>query len=327
MQGIFHPLHFAKVLIQTGYEPVPLRRGKLYYFCGADGYCLPNGLSYCRHIAGKHGVATLYRGLPASLSHGITAAFGSTLALIFIDRKHPELKAKGRTDDPDLHKALQVMGRAALREALGKTAGVILASPFRVILIRRIASFVGDELEYNSILGSLRHVYQNEGLSGFFKGVVPLLIAEWGTIWLLHSLSLAVDQTLLRAFNAPLPPPNADADDDDDEPKDASDAASRISSIAANVDGPEGLRKLLKFGLPFIVNNVTYHYNLISTIMTVNNCGLAVGALPYAPAFESWQDCYEHLVSIRELKRGAKLFFRHYLGPITFRNGDTYASI
>lgn len=27
------------------------------------------------------------------------------------------------------------------------------------------------------------------------------------------------------------------------------------------------------------------------------------------------------------LKRGSKLFFRHYLGPITFRGGETFVSL
>lgn len=319
IQGLFHPLNFAKVLIQTGHEPFPLTKGVLYYVAGPDGYCLPNGLAYASRIAQKEGVSAVYRGLSAAMASGMLGVFGSTVALIWLDRKHPELKEKNAKGAKDLQAALQSSSRSALRESLAKTAGLVLASPLRVVLVRRIASYIGGELEYETIIGSLQHIYRNEGVAGFFKGLVPLLIAEWGTIWLMHGLSLALDQAFVKLTDMDVPEEKEDVDEEE--------AAANISNLANEMEGPGGMRKLIKFAIPFVVNGMTYRYHLVSTLMTINNCGLAAGAIPYAPAFGGWQDCYDFLVAVKGLRRGAKLFFRDYLGPITYRGAQVYASL
>lgn len=321
VQGLFHPLHFSKVLIQTGYEPFALTKGKLYWVAGPDGYCLPNGLRYAANIASKEGIAAVYRGLPVAMVSGVVGTFGTTLGLIWLDRHHPYLKEKVDYDPMDLHAAFKAMSRKAIREASAKTVGTILASPFRVVLVRRIAAYIGGEVEYDTLVGGLKHVVREEGYKGLFKGLVPLLIAEWGTVWLLHTFSLAVDQVYIRFSGEALPPEPAE-DEEEEE-----DARAQLANISSDMEGAKGLRKLAKFALPFIVNGITYRYHLFSTVMTINACGLAAGAMPYAPAFETWQEAQDWLKLGGGLKRGAKLFFRDYLGPITYRGLHAYASL
>lgn len=36
----------ASLGLKIGHEPFPLRRGRVYYFFGPDGYCLPNAFAY-----------------------------------------------------------------------------------------------------------------------------------------------------------------------------------------------------------------------------------------------------------------------------------------
>ena len=49
--------------------------------------------------------------------------------------------------------------------------------------------------------------------------------------------------------------------------------------------------------------------------MVVSRSGLAAGYPPFMPMYISWTDCFSHLKSQTQLKRGSSLFFRYYTGP------------
>ena len=49
--------------------------------------------------------------------------------------------------------------------------------------------------------------------------------------------------------------------------------------------------------------------------MVVSRSGLAAGYPPFMPMYISWTDCFSHLKSQNQLKRGSSLFFRYYTGP------------
>ena len=63
------------------------------------------------------------------------------------------------------------------------------------------------------------------------------------------------------------------------------------------------------------------YFNLLSTnqvtasCMAVSRSGLAAGYPPKMPLYTSWWDCFKHLKSQGQLKRGSSLFFRYYTGP------------
>lgn len=190
-----------------------------------------------------------------------------------------------------------------------------------VVLVRRIASYVGGETEYNTVWGAIGHIYKTEGVPGFFKvpsflslvrrgtvlggqGLAPQLLGEWGTIWVTGALVLAIDRAFLAL--------GADQSELEEleEPEDGEDAKQRISGLVS-VEGPGGLGKLAKFGVPFFVNSLVYHYHLISTLVTVNDVGLAAGLFPYAPPFASWQGAYDFLQATVLLLFPFQPFQRH----------------
>lgn len=59
------------------------------------------------------------------------------------------------------------------RDIVVHTASAIIYSPFHVISIRMMAQFVGRETKYNSLLGSITHIWKEEGIFGFFSGFIP----------------------------------------------------------------------------------------------------------------------------------------------------------
>jgi mitochondrial carrier len=64
------------------------------------------------------------------------------------------------------------------RDVVTHTAGAIISSPFHVISIRMMAQFVGKETKYNTVMGSIVQIYKDEGILGFFSGLIPRLIFD-----------------------------------------------------------------------------------------------------------------------------------------------------
>lgn len=64
------------------------------------------------------------------------------------------------------------------RSIVVHAAGAVISSPFHVISIRMMAQFVGQETKYTSIFGSIVQIYKDEGIMGFFSGVIPRLLFD-----------------------------------------------------------------------------------------------------------------------------------------------------
>lgn len=50
-------------------------------------------------------------------------------------------------------------------------------------MVREIAQLVGGETKYSSIFKCITCIGNEEGISGFFAGLIPNLIADYITIW------------------------------------------------------------------------------------------------------------------------------------------------
>ena len=55
------------------------------------------------------------------------------------------------------------------RNIVVHASGALISSPFHVISVRMMAQFVGREMKYNSIIGSIVKIYKEEGVLGRFK--------------------------------------------------------------------------------------------------------------------------------------------------------------
>ena len=50
-----------------------------------------------------------------------------------------------------------------------------------MITLRAIAQHVGQETMYSSVLQAVRHIYNEEGIAGFYSSLVPALLSQFDT--------------------------------------------------------------------------------------------------------------------------------------------------
>lgn len=162
------------------------------------------------------------------------------------------------------------------RDLVTHTAGAIISSPFHVISIRMMAQFVGRETKYSSIIGSVIQIYKDEGIWGFFSGLIPRLIFDLSCVVVASTATYIVGRHIIREKEGRM----------------------YFGSLSS-----------------FVCSSMFYPMNVVSTCMIVNSSGLRAGSLPFMPVYDSWQHCYNSLKLSGDHKRGSSLFFRYYKRP------------
>nr|AAH26436.1 Mtch1 protein [Mus musculus] len=152
----------------------------------------------------------------------------------------------------------------------------MLAHPLHVISMRCMVQFVGREAKYSGVLSSIGKIFKEEGLLGFFVGLIPHLLGDvvflWGCNLLAHFINAyLVDDSFSQAL---------------------------------------AIRSYTKFVMGIAVSMLTYPFLLVGDLMAVNNCGLRAGLPPYSPVFKSWIHCWKYLSVQGQLFRGSSLLFR-----------------
>ena len=286
-----HPLGYAKVLIQSGYEPLPPKSSISLF--GKESLVYPNVLQYISHIKKVDGFWGMYRGVfPRVLS--------GTLGNIIQHNVAEKLKAVSASpsatadtsqekneEDDELVSWLKSFCFDTTQETISRCCGIVVSHPLHVVTVRCMIQFVGRESAYDSIFTSLREIYNNDGVLGFFAGLVPRLIGEILTVWISNFLARLLNRYLV-------------------EEKD-------MKSYTAAACG-------------LVVSHFTYPFTLTSNIMAVNGSGLQAASPPRMPRYDSWGDCFSYLRSRGQLKRGASMFWRYYPGPVVFRDGKLMPS-
>lgn len=64
------------------------------------------------------------------------------------------------------------------RDVVVCVSGIVISQPFNVVSVRMMATFVGKEEAYRSVWSAVKEIWQNEGIMGFFSGLVPKLISD-----------------------------------------------------------------------------------------------------------------------------------------------------
>lgn len=302
--AVVHPIQYVKVLIQLGHEPMPLKQGRTWGLFGRKSQYLPNGFSYIKFIYQRSGFTGLYNGVGANICANAASAVTSMGVAMYMDKHYPDyLEPKEDEKLDESTRQLRTFVARALRETFCKAAGSIVGRPFQVVMIRKMAQFVGDETSYTSMPSSFILIYREEGLQGLFKGLSAQLMCDIGTVWAMHAAMYGLDRLWTNYIS-----PNEIEDGE-------------LDGEETETERQKGmLKKVLKFALPFIVNTVFYPYTLVATVMAVNGTRLAAGRLPVIPIFSNWQDCWDYLDSGGHLKRGSKMFFRNYTGPIAYNS-------
>uniref|UniRef100_A0A8C0F702 Mitochondrial carrier 2 n=1 Tax=Bubo bubo TaxID=30461 RepID=A0A8C0F702_BUBBB len=125
-------------------------------------------------------------------------------------------------------------------------------------------------------LSAFATIYREEGVLGFFAGLIPRLLGDILSLWLCNMLAYLINTYALENGVSTM---------------------TEMKSYSQAVTG-------------FFASMLTYPFVLVSNLMAVNNCGLAGGLLPYAPTYSSWLDCWGQLHREGNMSRGNSLFFR-----------------
>ncbi|XP_050432054.1 mitochondrial carrier homolog 1-like [Adelges cooleyi] len=163
------------------------------------------------------------------------------------------------------------------KELVCSTTSVLLSYPFRLITIRMMAQFVGFEHRYTGIFSSFAIIYREEGITGFYSGLWPSLMYTLSYVIISNVAKHAITRYL---FNP-----------------------STVSLTIAD------------FASSYCANFVAYPFNVVSSCIAINNCGLAAGMPPEMPVFGNWVECMKYLYGIDQLGRGASYFYRRHVTP------------
>lgn len=276
---VTYPITFVKTLIQIGHEPLPPKPTTTLF--GKKALCLPNCLQYMRHVKRRDGFLALYRGVGYGIVGAVVGKF--TAEIITEKLKEAQIKQFGKGEDIPQDGSLEDAKRTAVDTCIytaSRCSEVIVTYPLTVLMTRSIAQFVGGETVYSSFLCSVQTVWKEEGILGFFKGLIARLTGEILTIWLVNSLVFVTDRYVLNGNKI---------------------LQSQLQGL------PDPTHMLASQA----VARFTYPFLLVSNIMILNNCSLAAGN-----SYASWTDCYSQMSRQGQLKRGASLFFRYCSTPV-----------
>ncbi|CAD6192173.1 unnamed protein product [Caenorhabditis auriculariae] len=295
---VTQPLVVSRTLIQLGFEPFPLSTGKTLIWAGRDAYFLPNAFSYMRQLAQKEGLKILWTGIDSGIAALLVSGIVSHQTEKYIDEYYPNIggpKEDTEKEEQDLtdHQSFKRVLRRAMRDSVVRTAAIIAARPFTVVMVRQIAQVIGKEAKYTGAFSGLRLVGLEEGPGGLFGGLVPQIVGELLVIWGVHSLTFTATRLLLR-----------------------SDIGNTKQTDEKAVKAAKDVHSFVHTAVPFIINSFGYPYGVVSTIMAVAGSGLAVSFLPYSPAFLSWHNAWDYL-NPHGLKRGNRLFLREQAGAVS----------
>uniref|UniRef100_A0A672QYX2 Mitochondrial carrier homolog 2-like n=1 Tax=Sinocyclocheilus grahami TaxID=75366 RepID=A0A672QYX2_SINGR len=254
-----HPLMYIKVLVQVGHEPLPPTLGRNMF--GRQVYQLPGLFAYAKHIIKIDGKSGLFKGLAPRLCAGTIGTIVHDVKCFVFDAPPP----------PHF-----LLSSQTTKEMIARSCATIVTHPFHVITLRCMVQFIGREAKYSGVFDSIVTIYREEGILGFFAGLIPRLLGDVFSLWICNMLAHFI---------------NAYAIDD------STSHTGEIKNCSQAVTG-------------FFASMLTYPFVLVSNLMAVNNCGLAGGLPPYAAIYPNWLHCWSHLSQEGNMSRGNSLFFR-----------------
>eukprot|EP00795_Rhopilema_esculentum_P005104 gene5104-222_t len=189
-----HPLAYVKVLVQVGYEPLPPKKGKTFF--GKDVLHLPGFFDYARYIKNDDGFSGLYRGLVPRVLHNFVSSSVTNAVCSRFQSAEEQSSDSEETDEEYEPPAIKTQSEfliETLQLSIGKAAGVVISYPLHLISVRTMVQFVGKETQYNNLFSSVREIYQEEGIGGFFSGLVPQLLGEMLSFWVFRTLTYFIE--------------------------------------------------------------------------------------------------------------------------------------
>lgn len=274
-----HPIEYAKVLIQIGHEPIPPRATTT--ILGQPALALPNIFQYVKYIKTVDGFVGCYRGLFPKLCANAVSAIAFQKAAESITFENEPDKQIDDDELPDNERRIRCFNEL-LRDLASRIAAIIASHPLDVITLRMMAQFVGGENKYNGLLGSVVEIYRENGITGYFAGLVPRLIGNIASLVIASTATYAINKYIIQ---------------------------------------DREMRNYTAASMTFLASAITYPFLVVSHCMAVNDCGLVAGLPPQMPIYQSWVHCWSHLSANNQLKRGSSVLWRYYTGPHVIMNG------
>lgn len=274
-----HPLDYAKTLMQLGHEPfspVPTKT----FLTRKPALALPSVFQYMGHIRKVDGFTGLYRGLtPRLMELGLNVVIAQKMEDLWPYLTNQPEKNEEEDEDEDSMSDQEKFKKCvdeASKEAAKRITCLILTQPLRVITVRTMAQFIGREEKYNGIFGSIQAVLHENGILGFWSGLIPRAIGELTLVGLSYSAVYVINNYILEE---------------------------------------KGMKNYTGLFVNFITSSLCYPFHVVGNCMAVSRSGLIAGYPPKMPMYLSWTDCFRHLKKYGQLNRGSSLLFRYYTGP------------
>jgi mitochondrial carrier len=147
------------------------------------------------HIKSVDGLTGCYRGLAPKLIGNI---FSTHLSEQIADKLGMQKVDDEEKDDISEEEYFKRFETQLKRNVVVHAAGAVVCSPFHVISIRMMAQFVGKETKYTSIFGSIVQIYKDEGILGFFSGLIPRLLFDVTCVIVASTATYLVGRHFIR---------------------------------------------------------------------------------------------------------------------------------
>lgn len=275
MTVVSHPFSYVKTLIQLGYEPLePVLKKDLFF---RKKLMYPGVFAYINVIKDRDGFIGLFRGVaPRVLANAtMSITYGQMKNNLEIEEVDPAVEEKPRD--------LPLISYSLAKESVARCTAVVVSHPFHVVAVRCMASFVGDNQLFASPWACIKQTYEEDGILGFFAGIVPRMVMEVLCMWLTELSAHAINTYII----------------------------SHKSQL-------RDLRSYTTMATSSVFGGQVYPLSVTSTMMICNGTSLPVASSPYTLVYTNWWHCFSDLRSKGYVKRGASLLFRQ---PVMPRSG------
>ncbi|XP_058637894.1 mitochondrial carrier homolog 2 isoform X2 [Onychostoma macrolepis] len=240
---------------------------------GRQVYQLPGLFAYAKHIVKIDGKSGLFKGLAPRLCAGTIGTIVHSRVLQKCQEEKIEVLGSNQKAEDG---SLQHVVNETTKEMIARSCATIVTHPFHVITLRCMVQFIGREAKYSGVFDSIVTIYREDGILGFFAGLIPRLLGDVLSLWICNMLAHFINTYAID---------------------DSTSHTGEIKNCSQAVTG-------------FFASMLTYPFVLVSNLMAVNNCGLAGGLPPYAAVYPNWLHCWSHLSREGNMSRGNSLFFR-----------------
>ncbi|XP_068159283.1 mitochondrial carrier homolog 2 [Drosophila tropicalis] len=167
---LLYPYEYARILIQLGHEPMP---SQVYQIWKLKPFVLLPGVhKYVEYIKRCDGFAGLYRGV-------VPRILGTTVGFLFSDVLVKLLRIRPYNSGPkELNHPFREYVWDLFRDSIRLATASVLSYPFHLVMVRQAAQFVGREKIFETLQSSVKHIFEQNGIMGFYAGFVPKLVAE-----------------------------------------------------------------------------------------------------------------------------------------------------